>query len=195
MSTCLVYNNGYSLKDHLQKRCFILLLVMASADWIHCDVKIEWRQIVFSMGTIKTGGINQWGGLGWRKHKYHKYHKLDEQFRDTKLVVEQIIRFTSCASLKFTTFGAIRRHEPQKTTVELVFFLQPMRSSSLAKTHEMILFRKQPLRSYQQPSSVCCCFHQDGLPPQIWWTHPVLVYAQHWLFSLLVNSLFFFMIK
>ena len=43
MSTCLVYNNGYSLKDHIQKRCFILLLVMASADWIHCDVQIDGR--------------------------------------------------------------------------------------------------------------------------------------------------------
>ena len=49
------------------------------------------------------------------KIHYFYGHKLDEQFRDTKLVVEKIIRFTSCASLKFTTFpGAIRRHEPQE---------------------------------------------------------------------------------
>jgi len=96
--------------------------------------------------------------------------------------------------LKFTTFGAIRRHEPQKTTVELAFFLQPMRSSSLAKTHEMILFRKWDLTNNHWVFvavfiKMVCPHRFDD------WTHPVLVYAQHWLFSLLVNSLFFFMIK
>lgn len=68
-----------------------------------------------------------------------------------------------------------------------------MRSSSLAKT--MRWSYSENIHWDLTNNHWVFVAHQDGLPPRFDGTHPVWVYAQHWLFSLLVNSLFFFMIK